>query len=232
MPIALITGASRGLGLALARSLAQDGWHLVLTARDAAELDAARASLAPHTHVTALPGDVADEAHAARLVTAARDLGGLDALVHNASTLGPTPRPALLDAPLDALRRVYDVNALAPLRLTQLAAPLLRPGARIVNVTSDAGVEGYAGWGVYGSSKAALEQLSRVLAAEQPEWRVYWVDPGDMNTRMQQDAFPGEDVSDRPAPEASVPGLRRLLTGDLPSGRYVARELSGGAVTA
>ncbi|PYE49380.1 SDR family NAD(P)-dependent oxidoreductase [Deinococcus yavapaiensis] len=226
MPIALVTGASRGLGLALARALARQGWSLVITARESSELEAARAELAEHATVLALPGDVSDEAHAGALVNAARTLGGLDALVNNASTLGVTPRPDLLDYDVDALRRVYDVNVLAPLRLAQLAASLLHEGARVVNVSSDAGVEGYAGWGGYGSSKAALEQISRVLAAERPDWRVYWVDPGDMNTRMHQDAFPGEDISDRAPPEASVPGFLRLLQGDLPSGRYVARDLA------
>lgn len=234
MPTALITGASRGLGLALARALAERGWKLVITARGSNELEAVHAELAKRTRVTAIPGDVSDEAHARALVDAARDLGGLDALVNNASILGPSsdapesewkPQPALAQYPLDVLERVYQVNVFAPLRLIQLAAPILKPDARIINLTSDAAIEGYAGWGGYGSSKAALEQLSRVLAAEQPELRVYWVDPGDMNTRMHQEAFPGEDTSDRAPPEAAVPGLLMLLETNLPSGRYQAQKM-------
>jgi NAD(P)-dependent dehydrogenase (short-subunit alcohol dehydrogenase family) len=170
---------------------------------------------------------VFDEAHLRELVRRAHDLGDPRLVVNNASLLGPSPQPSLADYPLGELESVYRVNVFAPLRLIQLALPLLDPKAgRIVNITSDAAVEGYAGWGGYGSSKAALEQLSNVLAAEQPGLRVYWVDPGDMNTRMQQQAFPGEDVSDRPAPETSVPGLLRLIEGDLPSGRYKARDLT------
>jgi NAD(P)-dependent dehydrogenase (short-subunit alcohol dehydrogenase family) len=222
---ALITGASRGLGLALARALAAQGWALILDARGAPALEAAGAELARQTEVIALPGDVTDPAHRAALAAAARTLGGLDALVNNASILGPSPQPNLLDYPLDVLAEVYRVNVLAPLALIQATRGLLRPDARILNITSDAGVEAYPGWGGYGSSKAALEQLSHILAAELPEQHVYWVDPGDMRTQMHQEAFPGEDISDRPLPETSVPGLLTLLTGDLPSGRYQARAL-------
>ncbi|HEX2700024.1 MAG TPA: SDR family oxidoreductase [Acidimicrobiales bacterium] len=223
---ALITGASRGLGLALARDLAADGWSLVLDARGAGALRAVADELGSSTSVVAIAGDVADEAHRLALADAARRAGGIDALVHNASDLGPTPLPRLAGYPLDDLGRVYEVNVLAPLRLTQLLLPRLRPGGRVLAVTSDAAVEAYAGWGGYGSSKAALEALFAVLAVEEPALRVYSVDPGDMNTRMQQVAFPGEDVSDRPPPEQSVPGLRVLLDGELPSGRYAARTLS------
>jgi NAD(P)-dependent dehydrogenase (short-subunit alcohol dehydrogenase family) len=224
MQTALVTGASRGLGLALARALAERGWRLVLDARGADALAAARRELAGLTDVTAVAGDVADGEHRRALVAAAG--GRLDALVNNASVLGPSPQPPLADYPLDVLERVYRVNVLAPLALVQLALPVLPAGGRIVNVTSDAAVEAYAGWGGYGSSKAALEQLTSVLAAEQPGLRVYAVDPGDMNTRLQQEAFPGEDVSDRPPPEESVPGLLALLDGELPSGRYGARDLA------
>lgn len=225
-PVALVTGASRGLGLALARALAAEGWALVIDARGGAALRAAGRELSAVTTVRAVAGDVADEAHARDLVAAAHDLGGLDALVHNASVLGPSPQPALADYPLAVLEYVYAANVLGPLRLTQLALPELRPGAAVVAITSDAAVEAYEGWGGYGSSKAALEQVAAVLAAEHPRLRVYRVDPGDMNTRMQEEAFPGEDVSDRPPPEDSVPGLVRLLTGALPSGRYHARALA------
>jgi NAD(P)-dependent dehydrogenase (short-subunit alcohol dehydrogenase family) len=221
---ALITGASRGLGLALARSLAADGWELVVDARTAADLDAAITGLDP-SRIVAVAGDVASEEHRLALSRAVADLGGIDAVVHNASRLGPSPQPTLDAYPLDALRDVYAVNVFAPLRLTQLLLPHLRPGGRIVFVTSDASVEAYEGWGGYGSSKAALDQIAAVLAAEHPELAVYAVDPGDMNTRMHQEAFPGEDISDRPPPEASVPGLRAILTGRLPSGRYQARSL-------
>ena len=215
---ALITGASRGLGLALARALAARRWRLVIDARGADALEAARRELAAHTEVTALVGDVADERHRRALVTAAGDR--IDALVNNASILGPSPQPALAAYPLDVLEDVYRVNALAPLRLVQLALPAMPDGARIVNVTSDAAVEAYEGWGGYGSSKAALEQLSQVLAVEHPQLAVYAFDPGDMNTALHQEAFPGEDISDRPPPEDSVPALLALLTGELPSGRY------------
>jgi NAD(P)-dependent dehydrogenase (short-subunit alcohol dehydrogenase family) len=228
--IALITGASRGLGLALARALASRGWELVVDARGADDLERAAAELPAATVVRAIPGDVTDPEHRQRLVDEARSLGGLHLLVNNASRLGPSPQPRLDRYPLPELRRVYEANVLAPLGLIQRALPLLRESnGRILNVTSDAGVEGYEEWGGYGSSKAALEQLSNVLAAEHPELRIWWVDPGDMNTRMQQEAFPGEDVSDRPPPEASVPGLLRLIEGDLPSGRYRSRDLSAGA---
>ena len=224
MPNAIITGASRGLGLALARSLAADGWRLVIDARGAKELARAAESLAELTDVVAMPGDVADDWHRRGLVGAAG--GSIDLVVNNASVLGPSPQPQLADYPLDELRRVYDVNVLAPLALVQAALPSLAPGARVLNITSDAGAEAYPGWGGYGSSKAALEQLGAILAAEQPDLRVYTVDPGDMRTRMHQEAFPGEDISDRPPPEASVPGLRELIDGDLESGRYRAAELA------
>jgi NAD(P)-dependent dehydrogenase (short-subunit alcohol dehydrogenase family) len=224
-PIALITGASRGLGLALARELALQGWQLVLDARGAGALENARQELARQTRVVALPGDVAEPGHRQALVETVASLDGLDALVNNASLLGPSPQPELLDYPLDILEQVYRTNVFAPLALIQALRAQLRPGAAIVNVTSDAGVEAYPGWGGYGSSKAALEHLSAILAAENPQWRVYWVDPGDMRTQMQQEAYPGEDISDRPPPEASVPGLVHLISGVLPGGRYQAREL-------
>jgi NAD(P)-dependent dehydrogenase (short-subunit alcohol dehydrogenase family) len=222
---ALITGASRGLGLALARRLARDGWALIIDARGAEALEAARAELSELSRVVAIPGDVTDEQHRWELTEAARDAGGLDALVNNASILGPSPQPRLLDYPLDALEEVYHANTLAPLALIQAVRRELKPEARILNITSDAGVEPYPGWGGYGPSKAALEHLSAILAAENLSLRVYWVDPGDMRTQMHQEAFPGEDISDRPLPDESVPGLIELLTGDLPSGRYEARAL-------
>jgi NAD(P)-dependent dehydrogenase (short-subunit alcohol dehydrogenase family) len=223
MPIAVITGASRGLGLALARALAERGWRLVIDARGAEALETARAELAALTDVTALAGDVADDRHRRALVEAAGDR--IDALVNNASVLGPSPQPPLATYPPDVLDEVYRVNALAPLALIQLALPRMPDGARIVNVTSDAAVEAYDGWGGYGSSKAALDQLTAILAAEHPALAVYAFDPGDMNTALHQAAFPGEDISDRPPPEDSVPALLALLERDLPSGRHREADL-------
>lgn len=222
---ALITGASRGLGLALARALAERGWQLIIDARGSAALQAAANELAQHTEVIAIPGDVTDADHRAALAAAAEAAGGLDAVVNNASILGPSPQPTLLEYPLDVLERVYQANVFAPLALLQAVRGTLRQGARVINITSDAAVEPYAGWGGYGSSKAALEQLTAILAAENPELHIFSVDPGDMNTQMHQEAFPGEDISDRPPPETSVPGLLALLEGDYPSGRYAARTV-------
>lgn len=230
MPLAIVTGASRGLGLALARVLAEKGWALVLDARGASALHEVARELRRSTEVVAIPGDVADPGHRGALLDAAGE--AVDLLVNNASVLGPSPQPGLADYPLDELERVYRVNVLAPLALAQLILPRIPDGGAIVNVTSDAAVQPYEGWGGYGSSKAALEQLSAILAAEHPGLRVYAVDPGDMRTRMHQEAFPGEDISDRPPPEESVPGILALIEGDLPSGRYRAREVASGEVVA
>jgi NAD(P)-dependent dehydrogenase (short-subunit alcohol dehydrogenase family) len=224
MPQAIITGASRGLGLALARALADRGWALVLDARGAVDLERATRELGAVTEVAAIPGDVADPDHRRALVQAAGDR--VDLLVNNASVLGPSPQPALAHYPLAELERVYRVNVLAPLALVQLVLPRLPDGGRVVNVTSDAAVQPYEGWGGYGSAKSALDQLTAVLGAEHPSLRIYAVDPGDMRTQMHQEAFPGEDISDRPPAEDSVPGLLALIEEDLPSGRYEARELA------
>jgi NAD(P)-dependent dehydrogenase (short-subunit alcohol dehydrogenase family) len=221
MPVGIITGASRGLGLALADALTRDGWDLVIDARGADELHDAARDLAG---VTAIAGDVAQTAHRRALVGAAGPR--IDLLVNNASVLGPSPQPDLADYDIDALEHVYRVNVLAPLALAQLVLPRMPDGAALLNVTSDAAVWPYEGWGGYGSSKAALEQVSAVLGAENPRLRVYAVDPGDMRTRMHQEAFPGEDISDRPPPEDSVPGLLALLDGEQPSGRYRAADLA------
>ena len=221
---ALITGASRGLGLALARALAQRRWTLIINARGTAALEAARAELSSQTNVVAVAGDVATAQTRQALAQAVRAAGGLDVLVNNASLLGPSPQPHLLDYPLDVLESVYQANVFAPLALAQAMRDQLKPGARILNITSDAGVQVYPGWGGYGSSKAALEHLSAVLAVEAPQLRVFWIDPGDMRTQMHQEAFPGEDISDRPLPDVSVPGILALIEGEYPSGRYVARE--------
>jgi NAD(P)-dependent dehydrogenase (short-subunit alcohol dehydrogenase family) len=217
MPVALITGASRGLGLALAQALSGAGWTLVLDARSGAAL---RTHAPAGAHV--VPGDVSDPAHREQLLEAVAAHGRLDLLVNNASELGPSPLPRLRDYPVADLRRVFEVDVLAPLALTQLLLPLLQDGT-VVNVSSDAAREAYEGWGGYGAAKAALDHLSAVLAVEQPELTVHAFDPGDMRTQMHQDAFPGEDISDRPLPETVVPALLRLL--ELPSGRYRAADL-------
>ena len=229
MQIALITGASKGFGLALATSLVEDGWSVVIDGRDSTTVDEAVRTLSavsgPQT-VLGIAGDVADPAHRAALVEAATALGELDLLVNNASTLGPSPMPGLADYPLDEFEHVVNVNVVAPLALVQATLTMLRSNqGTVINVTSDAAVEGYQGWGGYGSSKAALEQLSNVLAAEEDSVRVYWFDPGDMRTAMHQAAFPGEDISDRPLPETVVPAVRRLLGTSPPSGRFRAFEL-------
>ena len=223
MAVALVTGGSRGLGRALVAGLVDRGWSVVTDARTAGDLPAVAGP-----GVVTVAGDVGDAGHRRRLLEAADHLGGLDLLVNNASVLGPSPQPHLADYPLDVLRRVYEVNTVAPLALVQEALPRLRRSTdgRIVNVTSDAAVEAYDGWGGYGSSKAALEQLSAVLAAEEPGVRVWAVDPGDLRTRMHQEAFPGEDISDRPEPETVVPALLELIDSDRPSGRLRLAEVA------
>jgi NAD(P)-dependent dehydrogenase (short-subunit alcohol dehydrogenase family) len=230
MPVAIITGASRGLGRATARALAEKGWSLVLDARGAADLEEVVAELSGHSTVVGVPGDVASTLHRDELVRRAVELGDLTLLVNNASVLGPSPQPTLADYPLRTLEDVYRVNVLAPLALIQRALPALRAtGGTIVNITSDAAVEGYEGWGGYGSSKAALEQLTTVLAAEEPGLRVHRFDPGDMRTRMHQEAFPDEDISDRPEPEEqAVPALVHLIEHAPPSGRYRVSDLLEG----
>jgi NAD(P)-dependent dehydrogenase (short-subunit alcohol dehydrogenase family) len=218
MPTAIVTGASRGLGYALAEALVVTGWRVVVDGRDATALRAAAAALGPLA--VAVPGDVTDAGHRRDLIAAADRLGGIDLLVNNAGILGPSPQPPLARYPLDVLRQVYDVNVFAPLALAQLALHRLRTvGGALVNVTSDAAVEPYEGWGGYGSAKAAVEQAGRVLAVEEPAVRVWCVDPGDLRTRMHQEAFPGEDISDRPEPATVTPAFLRLLKERPASGR-------------
>ena len=243
----MVTGASRGLGRALAAGLAREGYDLILDGRNADDLQAAgQAVTAPGGVVTTIPGDVTDAAHRAALHHAALcrsglcssglcssglcssvgAAGGLDLLVNNAGTLGASPLPALADYPVAELRAAFEVNVIAPVALTQLMLPLLRArGGAVLNITSDAAVEPYAGWGGYGAAKAALEQASNVLAAEELAVRVWWADPGDLRTDMHQRAFPGQDISDRPRPETVVPALLRLVAERLPSGRYRAAHL-------
>ena len=230
---ALVTGGSRGLGLALAEGLASDGWNVVIDGRDAVALERARVAVdaAGPGAVVALPGDVEDPVHVAALVAGAAGQGRFELVVNNAGTLGPTPLPHVAELHARDLEAALRTNVVAPLRIVQAALPHLRAErGSVVNVTSDAAVEGYEGWGAYGATKAALEQLSRVLAAEEPAVRVYWVDPGDMRTRMHQDAFPGEDISDRPLPESRVPALVALVRDRPLSGRYRVEDLAGGPV--
>jgi NAD(P)-dependent dehydrogenase (short-subunit alcohol dehydrogenase family) len=222
----MVTGASRGLGRALAAGLAREGYDLIIDARDATALEAAASQMGGR--VTAIPGDVTDPAHRAALAQAAGGAaaGRLDLLVNNAGTLGTSPLPALADYPVGELRAAFEANVIAPIALTQLVLPALRArGGAVLNITSDAAVEAYAGWGGYGAAKAALEQASNVLAAEELAVRVWWADPGDLRTDMHQLAFPGEDISDRPLPEEIVPAFLRLITQRLPSGRYRAAHL-------
>ncbi|MGH4012372.1 MAG: SDR family NAD(P)-dependent oxidoreductase [Pseudonocardiaceae bacterium] len=227
MSVAIITGASRGLGLAVAIGLAENGWRLVIDARDARALSGARDQLGQlGGDVLAVPGDITDPAHRAALRAAASELGGADLLVNNAGILGPSPQPALADYPLDVLRQVYEVNVLGPLALTQLVLPGLRArSGAVVNITSDAAMQPYPGWGGYGSAKAAVEQVSRVLGAEQPDVRIWAVDPGDLRTRMHQEAFPGEDISDRPLPETVVPAFLKIVANRPESGRIRLAEV-------
>jgi NAD(P)-dependent dehydrogenase (short-subunit alcohol dehydrogenase family) len=224
MPVALITGASRGLGRAIARSLNERGWSMVIDARGADDLAAVAAEL---PNMRAVAGDVTDSWHRAALADAVESFGGLHLLVNNASQLGPSPLPQLADYPLSDFAEVYRVNVTAPLALIQQVLPsLLANGGTVVNISSDAAVEAYPGWGGYGSAKAALDQLTAILAAEQPTLRAYAFDPGDMRTEMHQRAFPGEDISDRPEPESVVPSFLRLLEERPPSGRYRASDLT------
>jgi NAD(P)-dependent dehydrogenase (short-subunit alcohol dehydrogenase family) len=225
-PVAVITGASQGLGRALAEHLARAGWSLAIDARRSDRLADAAEHLRTLTEVAAVPGDITEPTHRAALADAAADLGPVQLVVNNASTLGQSPQPSVSDVDPEILHRVFDVNVVAPVALVQALDPHLARGATIVNITSDAAVEPYAGWGAYGASKAALEHISRILAAERDDLRVLVIDPGDMRTEMHQDAFPGEDISDRPEPESSVPGLYALVASDAPSGRYQARDLA------
>ncbi len=232
--VALLTGGSRGLGRVLGHALLSRGWTLITDGRDETSLRAlVDAQTGSRDRLITVAGDVTDEAHRTHLRDQVNRLGRLDLLVNNASTLGATPLPRLGRQPADNLADVYRTNVLAPHALTTVLLPVLRAnGGTVVNVTSDAAVEAYAGWGAYGASKAALEQWSNVLAAEEPDISVYWVDPGDLRTDLHQEAFPGEDISDRPLPDVAVPGLLHLLDERPPSGRYRAQELTPAAVSA
>jgi NAD(P)-dependent dehydrogenase (short-subunit alcohol dehydrogenase family) len=229
---ALITGASKGLGKALAEELARQGCDLIITARGEALLSDVTAELRAHAHVISLSGDINDPNHRAKVVDAAIFQGGIDVVINNAGTLGTSPLPTLMEYPIDEFRQVLETNVIAPLTLLQQLNGWLNAGARIVNITSDAAVEAYETWGGYGSSKAAFEHLTAILGEERKDLRVYAVDPGDVRTDMHQAAFPFEDFSDRPKPESSVPGIIALIERRLPSGRYKAREVEADAVHA
>ena len=224
-PVAIVTGGSRGFGRAIVAALLDRGWTVVADARRADDLEATAAQLASPRLIT-IAGDVTEPAHRAALAVAAMDAGPLRLLVNNASRLGPSPQPRLADYLAADLRAVYTTNVFAPMALIQASLPALTAnGGVIVNITSDAAVEPYEGWGGYGSSKAALDHLSAVMAAENPDIGVYAFDPGDMRTEMHQAAFPGEDISDRAEPESVVPAVLRLLDIKPAPGRYRAHDL-------
>jgi NAD(P)-dependent dehydrogenase (short-subunit alcohol dehydrogenase family) len=231
MEVAIVTGASKGLGRALAEGLADRGWSLAIDARGADALRAAEAELRSHqprgASIIAIPGDVTLPAHRSALVDAARRLGGLDLVVNNASDLGTTPLPGLKSYGLESLRHVLEVDLVAPLALVQEAIDLLRrsPNPRLMNITSDASIEHYEGWGAYGMAKAGLDHMSATMATENKDIRIWAVDPGDLRTDMHQQAFPGEDISDRPLPSTVIPHLVALIEGDRASGRYKASEI-------
>src|ERR1017187_5871624 len=225
--VAFVSGGSRGLCRALAGELVRRGWHVIIDGRDADCLAAAATEMVDRASVTAVAGNVADPGHRERIASAAVEAGGLNLAVNNASVLGPSPQPHLADYPLEALEAVYAINTFAPLALLQLLLPhLVHRQGRVVNISSDAAGEAYEGWGGYGSSKAALDHITATLGVENPGLRVYAFDPGDMRTDMQQQAFPGDDISDRPTAESVVPVLMRLVDGDLPSGRYRVGDLA------
>jgi NAD(P)-dependent dehydrogenase (short-subunit alcohol dehydrogenase family) len=225
-PTALITGASQGFGLALALALAQNGWRLIINARDARRLRTAQRQLQKHSEVIAISGDLRDEIHLLQFPEIVERKDWIvDLVINNASTIGPSPQPALLEYTVDDLHRIYHTNVIAPISLLQKLKPYLAARASIINVSSDAAVEAYEGWGGYGASKAALDHWTAILAKENPQWQVYAFDPGDMRTGMHQAAFPDEDISDQPLPETvAVPALLRLLDQLPESGRYTAQQ--------
>ncbi|MEQ9439408.1 MAG: SDR family oxidoreductase [Cyclobacteriaceae bacterium] len=229
---ALITGASKGLGLSLAEALAHNGWRLLINARNANELQKAKKRLASLTEVVAIAGDMQDEIHLSDLAdTLKQHHWILDLVVNNASALGISPMPPLLEHPVENLHQVFHTNMIAPISLLQKVKPFLNTRAAIINVSSDAGAEAYETWGAYGGSKAGLDHMTAILGKENPDYRFYAFDPGDMRTDMHQAAFPGEDISDRPLPaEEAVPAMIQLIEGAFPNGRYMTNLLKQPAV--
>ena len=224
--VALITGGSRGLGYSLAKQLLKSGWNVIIDSRNTdGTLDITRLELTQFGKVTCISGDVSEENHIQQIADAVKPYKHLDLIVNNASTLGIIPLPYLLDYSIKELNEVFRVNVFAPLAIIQILRPYLLSNSIIINVTSDAGVEAYPGWGGYGSSKAALEHMSSILAVENQDMFIYWVDPGDMQTELKQNSSPNEDISSLPLPEEVVPGFIKLIEGKLPSGRYKAQEL-------
>ncbi len=222
---ALITGASRGLGLELAKTLAKKGWNLIINGRNPHALLKAKKELEKWTTVEAVSGNVIDEIHLIQFPEIAKQFRGLDLIINNASTLGISPQPELLEYPMEVIHTIFHTNVIAPLSLLQKVKNQINKNATIINISSDAAVHAYEKWGGYSASKAALDHLTLILAKENPDWNIYAVDPGDMRTQMHQEAFPGEDISDRPLPQASVPGFLELIEKDFPSGRYQAKAL-------
>jgi len=224
---ALITGASKGFGRALAEVLGKEGWQLIINARNAAELLKTQRALEKFTTVAAISGDVKDEIHLLQFPEKLESLGWkLDLVVNNASTLGASPQPVLLDYSMDSIHKIFHTNVIAPLSLLQKVKPFLTKDARVINISSDAAVNAYENWGGYGASKAALDHLSLIFGKENPSLKVYAFDPGDMRTEMHQKAFPGENIGDRPLPEnKAVPAILKLIEGDFESGRYEASAI-------
>jgi NAD(P)-dependent dehydrogenase (short-subunit alcohol dehydrogenase family) len=226
MPHALITGASLGLGRALAFELARRGWNLTIDARHTEPLASTAQALSEFTTVRAIPGDIGDPEHRKQLLAAAATLGKLDLVINNASDLGGSPLPRLRDLSPTAYEQLLRTNVVAPQQLIRAALNHLSPNAVIINVSSDAGVDHYEAWGGYGSSKAALDHQTLTWAVEEPDFTWYSLDPGDMRTAMHQAAFPGEDISDRPEPETVAPIVAALISSGLPSGRYRTADLT------
>lgn len=224
---ALITGASKGFGRALAEALAINGWQLIINARNAKTLLATQRHLEQWTTVAAISGDVRDEIHLLQFAEKLEALNWkLDLIINNASTIGVSPQPALLDYDVDTLHQIFHTNVLAPISLLQKVQPFMNSTATIINLSSDAAANAYENWGGYGASKAALDHLSRTLTVEQPNWNIYAFDPGDMRTDMHQAAFPTENIEDRPMPSTvAVPAVLELISGNYPSGRYEAGKL-------
>lgn len=225
---ALITGASKGFGRALVETLAKEGWQLLINARNPQTLLETQRYLEQFTEVHAISGDVKDEIHLLQLPEKLEQLNWkLDLIVNNASTLGASPQPVLLEYPIESIHQIFHTNVIAPLSLLQKLKGYLKDQAKIINLSSDAAANAYENWGGYGASKAALDHLTSIFIKENPQWSVYAFDPGDMRTEMHQAAFPGENIEDRPLPQSiAVPAALKLINENLNSGRYEASQLA------